>query len=81
MRWVNAAYTGEDFLHQVELLKKERDKVHLWWLGQSGFLFQWNGIHILMDPYLSDSLTMKYKDSPHPHIRMSEKVIEPDRLS
>ena len=32
----------------------------LWWLGQSGFLLQWQGVHVLLDPYLSDSLTRKY---------------------
>ena len=32
----------------------------IWWLGQSGFLVQWQGRHLLFDPYLSDSLTVKY---------------------
>ena len=31
----------------------------LWWLGQSGFLLQWQGIHVLLDPYLSDSSDAK----------------------
>src|SRR5690606_23275029 len=26
----------------------------LWWLGQSGYLLQWNGRRVLIDPYLSD---------------------------
>jgi L-ascorbate metabolism protein UlaG (beta-lactamase superfamily) len=53
----------------------------LWWLGQSGFLLQWQGIHILLDPYLSDSLTRKYSQTDKPHVRMTELVIEPVRLS
>ena len=53
----------------------------LWWLGQSGFLLQWNGIHVLLDPYLSDSLTKKYSQTDKPHIRMTELVIDPARLS
>lgn len=53
----------------------------LWWLGQSGFLLQWNGIHILVDPYLSDSLTKKYSQTDKPHVRMTELVIDPARLS
>jgi L-ascorbate metabolism protein UlaG (beta-lactamase superfamily) len=53
----------------------------LWWLGQSGFLLQWNGIHILLDPYLSDSLTNKYSETDKPHVRMTELVIDPARLS
>lgn len=53
----------------------------LWWLGQSGFLLQWQGVHVLLDPYLSDSLTRKYAQSDKPHIRMTELVIDPARLA
>jgi L-ascorbate metabolism protein UlaG (beta-lactamase superfamily) len=53
----------------------------LWWLGQSGFLLQWQGVHVLLDPYLSDSLTKKYSQTDKPHVRMTELVIEPARLS
>ena len=52
----------------------------LWWLGQSGFLLQWNGIHVLLDPYLSDSLTKKYRQTDNPHVRMTELVVDPARL-
>ena len=38
------------------------NRLDLWWLGQSGFLVQWNGHRVLIDPYLSDSLTTKYAD-------------------
>jgi L-ascorbate metabolism protein UlaG (beta-lactamase superfamily) len=53
----------------------------LWWLGQSGFLLQWQGVHVLLDPYLSDSLTRKYSQTDKPHVRMTELVIDPARLS
>jgi L-ascorbate metabolism protein UlaG (beta-lactamase superfamily) len=53
----------------------------LWWLGQSGFLLQWQGVHVLLDPYLSDSLTKKYSQSDKPHVRMTELAIDPARLS
>lgn len=56
------------------------DCFHLWWLGQSGFLLKWNGEYLLMDPYLSDSLTEKYAETDKPHVRMSERVIDPSRL-
>jgi L-ascorbate metabolism protein UlaG (beta-lactamase superfamily) len=52
----------------------------LWWLGQSGFLMQWNGRHLLFDPYLSNSLTQKYASTPKPHVPMSERVVAPERL-
>lgn len=53
----------------------------VWWLGQSGFLLQWNGLCLLFDPYLSDSLTQKYASTNKPHVRMSERVIDPRRLN
>jgi L-ascorbate metabolism protein UlaG (beta-lactamase superfamily) len=53
---------------------------HLWWLGQSGFLIQWQGRHLLLDPYLSDSLTRKYAQTDKPHVRMTARVIAPERL-
>jgi len=53
----------------------------LWWLGQSGFLLQWQGVHVLLDPYLSDSLTKKYSQTDKPHVRMTELAIAPSRLS
>lgn len=52
----------------------------LWWLGQSGYLLQWKGKRVLIDPYLSDSLTKKYAQTDKPHIRMSERVVDPALL-
>jgi L-ascorbate metabolism protein UlaG (beta-lactamase superfamily) len=55
-------------------------RLHLWWLGQSGFLAAWGGRHLLLDPYLSDSLTRKYADTDKPHVRMTALVVEPSEL-
>ena len=55
--------------------------IHVWWLGQSGFLVKWNGNGLLFDPYLSDSLTRKYEGTDQPHVRMSERAIDPLLLS
>ena len=68
------------FLSDVAYARHANDGLHLWWLGQSGYLIQWLGRHILVDPYLSDSLTEKYAASDRPHDRMSERVIDPVRL-
>lgn len=54
--------------------------LHIWWLGQSGFLVRWENRHLLFDPYLSDSLTKKYASTDKPHVRMTERVIAPERL-
>jgi L-ascorbate metabolism protein UlaG (beta-lactamase superfamily) len=41
---------------------------------------QWRGRHLLLDPYLSDSLTRKYAATDRPHVRMTARVVEPGRL-
>ncbi len=71
----------DNFVADVLNAMRERDALHLWWLGQSGFLVQWQGRHWLLDPYLSDSLTKKYAATDKPHVRMSERVIAPERLN
>jgi L-ascorbate metabolism protein UlaG (beta-lactamase superfamily) len=58
-----------------------RDGFRLWWLGQSGFLLQWQGIYVVLDPYLSDSLTKKYSHTDKPHVRMTELVVDPAKLA
>lgn len=68
------------FLADVAAARRESAGLHLWWLGQSGFLLQWQGRHLLLDPYLSDSLTEKYAATDKPHVRMTARVIAPERL-
>jgi L-ascorbate metabolism protein UlaG (beta-lactamase superfamily) len=70
----------EDFLADVMAAREYTNDVHIWWLGQSGFLVQWQGRHLLLDPYLSDSLTHKYAATDKPHVRMTEQVVMPERL-
>lgn len=55
--------------------------VHIWWLGQSGFLIGSEGRHLVVDPYLSDSLTAKYEGTETPHVRMTPRVVEPEQLA
>src|SRR5438034_5783942 len=52
----------------------------LWWLGQSGFLIVQNGRALVLDPYLSDSLTRKYANTDKPHTRITERVVDPAAL-
>lgn len=68
------------FLADVTAARAQSSAFHLWWLGQSGFLVQWQGHHLLLDPYLSDSLTKKYAGTDRPHVRMTARVIAPERL-
>jgi L-ascorbate metabolism protein UlaG (beta-lactamase superfamily) len=54
---------------------------HVWWLGQSGFLIGHDGRHLLVDPYLSDSLTAKYEGTDTPHVRLHPRVVPPEQLA
>src|SRR4249920_3758798 len=74
-------FQDEAFLADVRAAREYSNDVHLWWLGQSGFLVQWQGRHLLFDPYLSDSLTHKYATTDKPHVRMTERVVAPERLN
>jgi L-ascorbate metabolism protein UlaG (beta-lactamase superfamily) len=78
---IEPALSDDAFLADVEAARGEPDALHLWWLGQSGYLVQWRGRHLLLDPYLSDSLTRKYADTDRPHVRMTRRVIAPERLA
>jgi L-ascorbate metabolism protein UlaG (beta-lactamase superfamily) len=73
---------GLELQAQIHEAKKNArtDYFDVWWLGQSGFLIQWNGMCVLLDPYLSDSLTKKYAGTQKPHVRLSELVIDPNLL-
>jgi L-ascorbate metabolism protein UlaG (beta-lactamase superfamily) len=74
------ALQNDAFLEDVAKARGDTEHLHLWWLGQSGFLVQWQNHHLLFDPYLSDSLTLKYATTDKPHVRMTERVIAPERL-
>jgi len=80
MALIPAIIKNESFIAEVEKYKDDNNNFHLWWLGQSGYLLLWKGISVLIDPYLSDSLTKKYAATNKPHIRMSERVVDPNLL-
>jgi L-ascorbate metabolism protein UlaG (beta-lactamase superfamily) len=71
---------NDAFLTDVRRVLKTRGR-SLWWLGQSGFLIVQNGRAIVLDPYLSDSLTRKYAGTDKPHVRMTERVVDPAALA
>jgi L-ascorbate metabolism protein UlaG (beta-lactamase superfamily) len=55
-------------------------EVTLNWLGQAGFVIEFNRFRMLIDPYLSDSLAEKYRGTKFPHTRMMAAPIVPDEL-
>ena len=80
MNLIPAILKDEALVQEMDALLEADDRPRIWWLGQSGYLLQWNKQRVLIDPYLSDSLTKKYAATDKPHTRMSELVIKPDLL-
>ncbi len=77
---IEPALSDEALLSDVARAPEDPGVFHLWWLGQSGFLVKWRRHHLLIDPYLSDSLAKKYAGTDKPHIRMTRRPIAPERL-
>ncbi len=77
---IQPALSDAAFLDDVARAREHPGPLHLWWMGQSGFLVQWQGRHLLLDPYLSDALTRKYAGTDRPHVRMTARVVAPERL-
>jgi L-ascorbate metabolism protein UlaG (beta-lactamase superfamily) len=80
MTLIPAFQKDEALLADIEAAAGRTDVVTVWWLGQSGFLLGHGHQRILIDPYLSDSLTLKYAGTDKPHVRMGERVIDPAKL-
>lgn len=79
---LKTAFQNEQpLLTDIETAQNQPDRLHIWWLGQSGFLLQYADNQLLFDPYLSDSLSRKYAHTDKPHERISERVIKPGRLT
>lgn len=73
--------SDDALLHDIQCTAQQQPAtLHLWWLGQSGYLVQWQGQHLLLDPYLSDALTKKYANTAKPHVRMTAIPVAPQRL-
>jgi L-ascorbate metabolism protein UlaG (beta-lactamase superfamily) len=67
-------------LREMREAQPPPDGFLLWWLGQSGFLFKDERGYVLIDPYLSDSLTRKYAGTSKPHVRLTERCLDPAAL-
>lgn len=55
--------------------------IRLWWLGQAGFILRFQKTTLLLDPYLSDVLAVKYRGEKYPHSRMINPPIAPASLT
>lgn len=54
--------------------------VSLYWLGQAGFVIDANGRRVVIDPYLSNTLAVKYRDTAFSHQRMAPAPLTVDQL-
>jgi L-ascorbate metabolism protein UlaG (beta-lactamase superfamily) len=63
---------GDQLVAEIESTRPVPGTLAVWWLGQSGFLIKSATASILIDPYLSESLSAKYQHSDRPHVRMTE---------
>ena len=71
--------SGRRLLDEIELAVCPSPM--LWWLGQSGFAIKHEERILYIDPYLSESLTTKYKATNKPHIRMTECPLNPAEIT
>ena len=78
---IQAYKKDHELIAELYARQPDQNQLYIWWLGQSGYLISWNGVQILLDPYLSDSLSQKYQDTDKPHVRMSELVVRPELLT
>jgi L-ascorbate metabolism protein UlaG (beta-lactamase superfamily) len=78
---IQPAQRDDVLLADIGSVSSDDPALHCWWLGQSGFLLQQAGARVLFDPYLSDSLTLKYAATDKPHVRMTAQCLAPERLA
>ncbi len=78
--WIDPFLAGADLVAEIRA-SVDDPGMHIWWLGQSGFLVQVSGESIVFDPYLSDWLSETGDGSGTPHERITGLVVEPSLLS
>lgn len=71
---------GADEPSLLAILRPSRDAPGLVWLGQSGFALQSRAGMVVVDPYLSDSLEVKYQGTRFPHRRLHPAPVRPENL-
>ena len=63
--------SGVELIEEIRASWPDPGSLHVWWLGQSGFLFKSREAMLAVDLYLSEYLTRKYEDTARPHVRMT----------
>lgn len=78
---IQPALTGQALASEIEGTTPQPGTLAVWWLGQSGFVVKSRFGTLVIDPYLSDSLTLKYAGTERPHVRMTANPIAPAELT
>ncbi len=72
---------NEDFVKDFHDADNVSGAIHVWWLGLSTILIKWDGIGLLFDPYLSDSVSRERSGTENPATRISACVVDPLKLA
>jgi L-ascorbate metabolism protein UlaG (beta-lactamase superfamily) len=72
---------GDDLIREIRETGVGSEALAVWWLGQSGYAFKWNGQVLYIDLYLSEHLTAKYANTDKPHVRMTESPLRGHELT
>jgi L-ascorbate metabolism protein UlaG (beta-lactamase superfamily) len=78
---VEATSAGTNLAAALSQNFDQDDEVRFWWLGQAGFALKYKAKLLLIDPYLSDSLAKKYRNSELKHLRMLPIPVAPELIS
>jgi L-ascorbate metabolism protein UlaG (beta-lactamase superfamily) len=77
-RLTEAPFDGQ-LAHRLAITRQQ-SQIALHWLGQAGFVITTRRHRLVIDPYLSDSLALKYRSSSTPHDRMMAAPATPGEL-
>jgi len=65
----------------AHLAQPPAEAISLVWLGQAGFVVDGGGHRVVIDPYLSDSLSEKYQGTRFPHARLMPAPLAPEGIT
>lgn len=71
---------GLDLVEAIRSAHPASRSLSIWWLGQSGYVIKSESGTLVIDPYLSESLTDKYASTNRPHVRMTACPIQGDQV-
>jgi L-ascorbate 6-phosphate lactonase len=72
--------SGIELVEEIARSTPASGSLHVWWLGQSGFLIKSPHGLLAVDLYLSEHLTRKYEATARPHVRMTRTPLRGGEL-